>query len=78
MLSVDICMLLSNPYNSLSEKFWPMCDFEKQGSHLIVTIKTGFCFEFVIKCIYSGVYSTIVYIMDTIILFPARESGPDL
>ena len=33
---------------------WPMCDFEKQGSHLIITIKTGFCVELVKKCIYCG------------------------
>ena len=44
------------------ENKWPMCDFEKQGFHLIVKIKTGFCIESVIKYIYCGVKSTIFYI----------------
>ena len=33
---------------------WPMCDFVKRGSRLIITVKTGFCVEFVKKCIYFG------------------------
>ena len=34
------------------------CDFEKQGSHLIITIKTGFCVEFV-KNVYIVVCRTL-------------------
>ena len=41
---------------------WPMCDFEKQGSHLVITIKTGFCVVFVRKCIYCGFWNTVVYV----------------
>ena len=44
-----------------------MCDFEKQGSHLIITIKTGFCIKFVKKCIYSGLENTVVSVKDIII-----------
>ena len=32
------------PFDALK---WPVCDFEKQGSHLIITIKTGLFVEFV-------------------------------
>ena len=39
-----------------------MCDFEKQGSHLVITIKTGFCIVFVRKCIYCGYCNTLVYV----------------
>ena len=51
---------------------WPMCDFEKQGSHLIITIKTGLYVEFVRKCIYSAFWNTVVYVYDIII----RYNGP--
>ena len=46
-----------------------MCDFEKQGSHLIITIKTGFWIEFVKKCIYSGLSNTVVYVKDITIRY---------
>ena len=46
-----------------------MCDFEKQGSHFIITIKTGFCVEFVKKCIYCGLSNTEVYVKDIIIRY---------
>ena len=46
---------------------WPMCDFEKQGSHLIIMIKTGFCVEIVKKYIYCGLSNTAVDVKDIII-----------
>ena len=49
-----------------------MCDFEKQGSHLFITIKTGFCVEFVRKNIYCGFWNTVVYVHDIIV----RHNGP--
>ena len=49
-----------------------MCDFEKQGSHLIITIKIGFCVEFVRKCEYCGFWNTVVYVHDIIF----RYNGP--
>ena len=48
---------------------WPMCDFEKQGSHLMITIKTEFCVEFVLKCIYCGLSNTVVNVKDNIIRY---------
>ena len=48
---------------------WPMCDFEKQGSHLIITIKTGFCVEFVKTWIYCGLSNTAVYVKDITIRY---------
>ena len=50
----------------------PACDFEKQGSHRIITIKTGFCVEFVRKCIYCGFWNTVAYVYDFIV----RYNGP--
>ena len=44
-----------------------MCDFQKQGSSFIITIKTGFCIEFVKKCIYRGLPNTVIYVKDIII-----------
>ena len=44
-----------------------MCDFEKQGSHLIITIKTGFCIALVIKFIYCGLQNTVIYVKYIII-----------
>ena len=49
-----------------------MCDFEKQGTHLFIMIKTGFCVEFVRKNIYCGFWNTIVYVHDIIV----RYDGP--
>ena len=49
-----------------------MCDFEKQDYHLIITIKTEFCIEFVRKCIYCGFWNTVVYVHDIIV----RYNGP--
>ena len=51
---------------------WPVCDFEKQGSHRRIKIKTELCVEFVRKCIYSGFYNTVVYVYDFIV----RYNGP--
>ena len=48
---------------------WPMCDFENQGYHLIITIRTEFCVEFVKKCIYYGLPNTVVYVKDNIIRY---------
>ena len=44
-----------------------MCDFWKHQYHLIITIKTRVCVEFVKKCIYSGLSNTVVYVKDIII-----------
>ena len=46
-----------------------MCDFEKQGYHLINTIKTEFCVDFVKNCIYCGLSNTVVYVKDNIIRY---------
>ena len=46
-----------------------MCDFEKQGSHLIITVKTGLCVEFVKKCIYCHLSNTVVYVKNIIIQY---------
>ena len=46
-----------------------MCDFEKQGSLLILTIKTEFFIEFVRKCIYSGFLNTVLYVHDIIVRY---------
>ena len=51
---------------------WPMCDFEKQGSHLTITIKTGFCDEFARKCIYCGFWNVVVYVNG----ISVRYNGP--
>ena len=41
---------------------WPMCEFEKQGSYLIVTISTGFCVEFV-KNVYIVVCRVLSFML---------------
>ena len=46
-----------------------MCDFEKQGCHLIITIKIGLCVECVRKCIYCGLSNTVVYVHDIIVRY---------
>ena len=46
-----------------------MCDFEKQGFHLTITINTGFFVEFVKKCIYCCLSNTVVYVKDNIIQY---------
>ena len=43
----------NNPFYAVK---WPVCDIEKQGSHLIITVKTGFCVEFVRNCIYCDFF----------------------
>ena len=48
---------------------WPMCDFEKQGSHLIITIKTGFCVKCVRKCVYYGFWNTVVDFHDIFVRY---------
>ena len=55
---------------------WPVCDFEKQGSHLIITIKTGFCVESVNKCIYWCLSNTVVYVKDIIIRYNWTQKHP--
>ena len=39
---------------------WPLCDFEKQGSHLIITIKTELFVEFIKK---KNVYIVVCRIL---------------
>ena len=46
-----------------------MYDFEKQGSRLIIKIKTTFCVEFVQNCIYGNFSNTEVYVKDDIIRY---------
>ena len=50
-----------------------MCDFEKQGSHLIITIKTGFYVEFIRKCVYCGFWNTVVYVHDYIVRYNGSQ-----
>ena len=55
---------------------WPMCDFKKQGYHIIVIIKTGFCVEFVRKCIYCGFLNTVRYVHDIIVRYNGSQKHP--
>ena len=50
-----------------------MCDFEKQGSQLIITIKTGFFVDFVRKCLHSGFLNTVLYVNDIIVRYDGQQ-----